>query len=110
MFPEAESLEMCCCFSDKAAEQKEEGEGAVHSAAGQAAGGGEEAVGACAEGPAPPQAGEGQLVTRQWVLHSSFLSLRQTTSSRVALPTTRRSSLLIISLSLLMVKDIGDTV
>lgn len=54
-----------CCFCDKAAEQKEEGEGAMHCAAGQAAGGGEEAAGACAEGPASPQTGEGQLVTHQ---------------------------------------------
>lgn len=51
--------------SVEAAEQKEEGEGAMHCAAGQAAGGGEEAAGARAEGPTPPQAGEGQLVTRQ---------------------------------------------
>lgn len=48
-----------------AAEQKEEREGALHRSAGQAAGGGEEAAGARAESPAPPQTGEGQLVTGQ---------------------------------------------
>lgn len=57
------------CFI-AASEQKEEREGALHSAAGQAAGRGEEAAGACAESSAPSQTGERQLVTRQWVLRS----------------------------------------
>lgn len=52
-------------LSFAAPEQKEEREGALHSSSGQAAGGGEEAAGARAESPAPPQTGEGQLVTRQ---------------------------------------------
>lgn len=59
------SLLVCLWCPSVANEQEEEGEGALHGPTGQAAGGGEEAAGACPEGPAPPQTGEGQLAPRQ---------------------------------------------
>lgn len=56
---------MQCSSLFAAPKQKEEREGTLHSAAGQAAGRGEETAGACAESSAPPQTGERQLVTCQ---------------------------------------------